>query len=99
MNFLFFSQASHFKVTDQVYFDISKENEPLGRIIIGLFGEVAPKTVENFKHIATEGIDGKTYAGTKIHRIIKRFMIQGKLNYFIFNYFLFLTDLLIEKLT
>lgn len=60
-----------------MYFDISKESEPLGRVIIGLFGEVAPKTVENFKYIATKGIDGKTYAGTKFHRIIKRFMIQG----------------------
>ncbi|XP_077283768.1 peptidyl-prolyl cis-trans isomerase, rhodopsin-specific isozyme-like [Arctopsyche grandis] len=72
-----YSRAAHFKVTEQVYFDISKEGEPLGRVVIGLFGEVAPKTVENFKEIATIGINGKTYAGTKIHRIIKRFMIQG----------------------
>lgn len=71
-------QGDQFKVTDQVYFDLSKDQEPLGRIVIGLFGELAPKTVENFKQIATVGIDGLTYSGTRIHRIIKRFMIQGK---------------------
>lgn len=46
---------------------------------IGLFGEEAPKTVENFRKICSEGINGKTYVGTKFHRVINRFVIQGKL--------------------
>lgn len=71
-------QAGQYKVTDQVYFDISIGGEHVGRIVIGLFGDIVPKTVKNFMTIASEGIDGKTYANSEFHRIISRFMIQGK---------------------
>ena len=71
-------QAETFKVTDQVYFDIMIDNHPAGRIVIGLFGEIAPKTVKNFVTLATTGIAGKTYIGTTFHRVIKKFMIQGQ---------------------
>lgn len=71
-------QSDTYKVTDQVYFDVECDGIYLGRIIIGLFGEVAPKTVLNFKHIATNGISDKTYEGTRFHRVIERFMIQGQ---------------------
>lgn len=66
-------------MTDQAYLDISVGEQYLGRIVIGLFGEITPKTARNFKTIATDGINGKTYAGSRFHRVIKRFMIQGKL--------------------
>jgi peptidyl-prolyl cis-trans isomerase B (cyclophilin B) len=65
------------KVTKQVYFDIKIGEVEAGRLIIGLFGETAPKTVENFFTLATKGIDGKTYKGTRFHRVIKKFMLQG----------------------
>lgn len=32
----------------QVYFDIEIGGEPAGRVVFGLFGDVVPKTVENF---------------------------------------------------
>jgi peptidylprolyl isomerase len=51
---------------------------------LGLFGTVAPKTVTNFKALITcdhgnGPLTGKPlcYKGTKFHRIIPNFMIQG----------------------
>lgn len=71
------TQATHFKVTSQVDLDISIDGEPIGYITIGLFGHDAPKTVANFREICINGIDGRTYAGTRFHRVIDRFIIQG----------------------
>ena len=44
-----------------------------GEITIAFWSDVAPKTVENFKKLASE----KFYDGTAFHRIIKGFMVQG----------------------
>ena len=44
-----------------------------GELVVELWSDVAPKTVENFKKLAKQGF----YDGTAFHRIIKGFMIQG----------------------
>jgi len=71
-----YSQAV--RVTDHVYFDIRLGQRNLGRVIIGLFGDVVPKTAANFKGLASTGDpQGRTYRGSEFHRVIKGFMIQG----------------------
>lgn len=59
-----------------VFFDVEINGVPSGRILIELFHKTAPKTVENFRVLAT-GEAGYGYKGTKFHRIIPEFMLQG----------------------
>jgi cyclophilin family peptidyl-prolyl cis-trans isomerase len=48
-------------------------NTTLGTIGIELFDDDAPKTVENFRKLASDGF----YDGIIFHRVIPDFMIQG----------------------
>ena len=72
-------------VTNRAYLDIQIDGEKVGRIVLGLFGEIAPKAVENFVGLCKcdrgkAKLTGKDlcYKGSKIHRVIPNFMFQGR---------------------
>merc|ERR1711935_745925 len=79
--FAFAGAAVAQMVTEHAWFDIEIDHDHIGRIEIALFGETVPKTVKNFAALCRghEDDDGETfgYAGSKLHRVIKDFMIQG----------------------
>ncbi|GAB1598008.1 peptidyl-prolyl cis-trans isomerase B-like [Argonauta hians] len=70
------TKAGEMTISKTVFFDIEIGGEKAGRIEFGLFMETTPKTSENFYQLAT-GENGYGYKGSKFHRVIKDFMIQG----------------------
>ena len=70
-------------ITSEVFFDVSINFGPVGRISFGLYGGVVPMTADNFRALCTGekgiGVAGKPlhYRGSTFHRVIPGFMCQG----------------------
>ena len=66
-----------------VFFDITLDGEPAGRVEMTLFAKVVPRTAENFRCLCTgeKGVGqlGKPlhFKGSSFHRVIPGFMCQG----------------------
>ncbi|KAF8594827.1 hypothetical protein BDV93DRAFT_611672 [Ceratobasidium sp. AG-I] len=68
----------------RVFFNFQADDQPLGRVVFELFRDEVPKTVENFRALATgeKGLSQVSqvplyYKGCIVHRSIENFMIQG----------------------
>jgi peptidylprolyl isomerase len=67
----------------KVFFDITIDGQPAGKVVMELFADACPKTAENFRALCTgekgKGKSGKPlhYKGSAFHRIIPNFMCQG----------------------
>ncbi|KAJ8673748.1 hypothetical protein QAD02_005010 [Eretmocerus hayati] len=73
---LVFASVDELLVTHKVWLEITVGGKPPQRIELGLFGKTVPKTVKNFIELIKRP-EGKGYKGSKFHRVIKDFMIQG----------------------
>lgn len=58
---------------DRIYMNISINDEIVGKLTIELFNDIVPITVKNFETLINE----EYYDGSKFHRIIPNFMMQG----------------------
>ena len=81
-SYLIFRQLP--EITHRVYLNIEIEGEPhhSGQVVLGLFGGIAPKAVENFRSLcACDKGNGQLsdkplcYKGTEFHRISECFLV------------------------
>lgn len=70
-------------VTHRAFLDISIDGAPIGRLVLGLYGNIVPRTVENFCLLCSgergEGQAGRPlhYKGSSFHRVVPGYILQG----------------------
>ncbi|KAL0185343.1 hypothetical protein M9458_021040, partial [Cirrhinus mrigala] len=69
------AEALSRKSNPVVFFDITVDDEDVGRVVMELFAHILPKTAENFRALCT-GEMGFGYRQSIFHRIIPDFMCQ-----------------------
>lgn len=68
------------EITHRVYFDVDINSIPAGRVVMGLYGNVVPKTVKNFYMLCEGNLKDPnsglqlSYSGSSFHRIIPNFV-------------------------
>ncbi|XP_072283990.1 peptidyl-prolyl cis-trans isomerase-like [Pyxicephalus adspersus] len=60
----------------RVFFDITIDDEPVGRIVMKLKSDIVPKTANNFLALCT-GSHGFGYKGTLFYKIIPGYLCEG----------------------
>ena len=73
---LVFAADEKEKKLPRCFLEISAGSEKLGRVVVELRSDVAPKTAENFRALCT-GEKGFGFKSSTFHRIIPGFMCQG----------------------
>ena len=68
-----YMDPSNVKITKRVFLDVQIGNAPPRRLVIGLFGDVTPRLVENFETLCRQN----DYAGTTFYRVLSNYSIQG----------------------
>jgi len=63
-------------MTTRVFFDVTADGAPVGKVIMELRTDIVPKTSENFRALCT-GEKGYGFKGSTFHRVIPNFMCQG----------------------
>lgn len=65
------------RVTQRVFMDISIEGKDKQRVVYGLYGHAAPKAVRNFVEMSACKDPKLCYKGTRFHRVVPDFLVQG----------------------
>jgi cyclophilin family peptidyl-prolyl cis-trans isomerase len=60
----------------QLLGNTKEEEEVFGTVIFRLYDEVTPLTASNFRQLSI-GVNGCGYQGSKFHRVVPSFIIQG----------------------
>uniref|UniRef100_A0A7S1T924 PPIase cyclophilin-type domain-containing protein n=1 Tax=Compsopogon caeruleus TaxID=31354 RepID=A0A7S1T924_9RHOD len=69
-------RASEPRITQQCFLDISIAGMSPERLVVGLYGEVVPKTTQNFVSLC-EGSTGVSYRGSQVYRVVHGLTIQA----------------------